>query len=60
MPKTVPTPVAAVLGIAPTVVDSVKRIPGKAVQIPVLAVSSALGALETARREYTDLAERGR
>jgi hypothetical protein len=57
--KTVPTPVAAALGIVPTVVDGVKSLPGKAVQIPVLAVSSALTALETARREYDDLAVRG-
>ncbi|MCU1596197.1 MAG: hypothetical protein JWO12_3589 [Frankiales bacterium] len=59
MPKNVPTPVAAAVGIVPTVVDSVRRLPGKAVQIPVLAISTALGALETARRDYTELAERG-
>lgn len=59
MPKNVPTPVAAALGIVPTVVDSVRRIPGRAVQLPVLAISTALGVLETARKDYTELAERG-
>ncbi len=59
MSKNVPTPVAAAIGIVPTVLDSARRIPGKVVQIPVLAISTALGALETARQEYTDLAERG-
>ncbi len=59
MPSPVPTPVAAALGLVPTVLDGVRRLPGKAVQIPVLAVSSALTALDTARREYDELAERG-
>lgn len=59
MSKSVPTPVAAVLGIVPTVVDSARKLPGKMVQIPVLAISTALTALETARQEYGDLAERG-
>jgi hypothetical protein len=59
VPKNVPSPVAAALGIVPAVVDSAKRLPGKAVQLPVLAVSTALTALETARREYDDLAGRG-
>lgn len=59
MPKNVPTPVAAALGLVPTALDSAKRLPGKAVQLPVLAVSSALTALESARREYDELADRG-
>lgn len=59
MPKTVPTPVAVALGIVPAVVDSARRLPGKAAQIPVMAVSTALTALETARREYDELACRG-
>lgn len=59
MSSTVPTPVAAALGLVPTVVDGVKSLPGKAVQLPVLAISSALTALETVRREYGDLAGRG-
>lgn len=59
MPKSVPTPVAAALGLVPTVLDSARRLPGKAVQLPVLAVSSALTAIESARREYDELAGRG-
>ncbi|MGZ6826483.1 MAG: hypothetical protein ACXVGH_06785 [Mycobacteriales bacterium] len=59
MSSPVPTPVAAALGLVPTVVDGVKSLPGKAVQLPVLAISSALTALETVRREYGDLAGRG-
>ena len=59
MPKPVPTPVAAAIGIVPAVVDAVRALPGKAVQLPVIAVSSALNTIETARKEYDDLAERG-
>jgi hypothetical protein len=58
-PKPLPTPVAAALGIVPTILDSARRLPGKAAQIPVLAVSTALTALETARKEYDELAGRG-
>jgi hypothetical protein len=58
-PKSVPTPLAAALGLLPTILDSARRIPGKAAQIPVLAVSTALTALETARKEYDELAGRG-
>ena len=59
MPKTVPTPVAVALGLVPAVVDSARRLPAKAAQLPVLAVSTALTALENARKEYEDLACRG-
>ena len=59
MAKPVPTPVAAALGLVPTVLDGVRRLPTKAVQLPVLAVSSALTALDSARREYDELAGRG-
>ena len=59
MPSPVPTPVAAALGIVPTVLDGVRRLPGKAVQLPLYAVSHALTTLGTARREYDALAERG-
>ena len=59
MPKSVPTPVAAALGLVPTVLDGARRLPGKAVQLPVLAVSSALTAIDSAKREYDELAGRG-
>ena len=59
MPSTVPTPIAAALGLVPTVLGGVRRLPSRAVQLPVLAVSSALSGVVAARREYVDLAERG-
>lgn len=59
MPSQVPTPVAAALGIFPTVLDGVRRLPARAVHLPVLALSSALTGLDLARREYDDLAARG-
>lgn len=59
MPPAVPTPVAAALGLVPTVARSVRRLPGKAVQLPVLVVSQALVTAESVRREYDELAERG-
>ncbi len=59
MPKTVPTPVSAALGLVPTVLDGVRRLPTKAVQLPVLALSSALTGMDLARREYDELSQRG-
>ncbi len=59
MPSPVPTPVAAAIGIVPAVVAHARRLPGKAVQLPVIAVSSALTAIDTVRQEYEDLADRG-
>ncbi len=59
MPTSLPTPVVAALGVVPTLLDGVRRLPGKAVQLPILAVSSALTGLDSARREYVVLAERG-
>jgi hypothetical protein len=59
MATAVPKNVAAVIGLVPTVLTGVRRLPGRAVQLPVMAVGTALTGLEAARREYTDLAERG-
>ena len=59
MPSTVPTPVAAVLGIVPSIFDGVRRLPGKAISLPIYAISSALTTFERSRREYDALAERG-
>lgn len=59
MPSPVPTPVAAAIGIVPAVVAHARRLPGKAVQLPVIAVSSVLTAIDTVRQEYEDLADRG-
>ncbi len=59
MASTLPSPLAAAIGIVPTVLDGVRRLPGRAVQVPVLAVSSALSTMDSLRREYDGLAERG-
>ena len=59
MPSPVPTPVAAVIGLVPTVFGGVRTLPVKAVRLPVVAVSSVLTGLDNARRGYDDLAERG-
>jgi hypothetical protein len=55
----VPKNVAAALGLVPTVLGGVRRLPGKAVQLPVMAVGTALTGLDAARREYDELADRG-
>lgn len=54
-----PTPVAAALGLVPTVLDGVRKLPAKAATLPVLGVSTALTALERARTGYDELADRG-
>jgi hypothetical protein len=55
----VPKNVAAAIGLVPTVLGGVRRRPAKAVQLPVMAVGSALAGVDAARREYDDLADRG-
>jgi hypothetical protein len=59
MATPVPKNVAAALGLVPTVLGGVRRLPTKAVQLPVIAVGTALSGLDAARREYDELAERG-
>ena len=59
MSSDVPTPVAAALGLLPTILGGVRALPTKAVQLPIFALSSALNGLDSARRGYDDLAERG-
>ena len=59
MPSSIPTPVAAAIGVVPTVLDGVRRLPGKAISLPVYALSGALSTLDRTRREYDNLAERG-
>ena len=59
MSSYVPTPVAAALGLVPTILGGVRALPTKAVQLPIFALSSALNGLDSARRGYDDLAERG-
>lgn len=59
MASPVPKNVAAALGLVPTVLGGVRRLPGKAVQLPVMAVGTALAGLDAAKKEYGDLADRG-
>ena len=59
MASPVPKPVSAAIGLVPTVLGGVRRLPSKAVQLPVIAVSSTLAGIEFAKREYGDLSERG-
>jgi hypothetical protein len=56
---TVTRPITAAIGILPTVVDGVRRLPMKAATLPVRALSGALTGIGTARREYVQLAQRG-
>jgi hypothetical protein len=59
MVSTLPTPVAAALGLVPTVLDGVRRLPGKAVALPIRVVGGGLNAVGHAHRTYESLAERG-
>ena len=59
MANPVPKNVAAVLGLVPAVLGGVRRLPAKAVQLPVIAIGSALSSIDVAKREYDGLAERG-
>ena len=59
MATPVPKNVAAAIGLVPTVLGGVRRLPAKAVQLPVMAVGTALTGLDAARREYDELAGRG-
>src|SRR5689334_11522080 len=59
MASPVPKPVSAALGLVPSVLHGVRRLPGKAVQLPVIAVSYSLAGLDKAKREYADLSNRG-
>ena len=59
MPKTVPTPLAAALGLVPTAIDTARRIPARVIQLPVLAISTALSRWAEAQQRYDELAERG-
>lgn len=59
MASPLPTPVAAAIGLLPAVLDQVRALPRKAVQLPVVAISNTLTTAAVVRREYVDLAERG-
>lgn len=59
MVATLPTPVAAALGVVPTVLHSVRQLPGKAIALPLHAVGAGVTGLGKARHAYGELADRG-
>ena len=59
MPSPVPTPVAAAIGLVPTLFGGVRRLPGRAVRLPVHAVGHVLTTVGSAKREYDALAADG-
>jgi len=54
-----PTPVRAALGLAANAVDAARTLPDRVVELPVLAVSTALQVSLRAQQRYTELALRG-
>ena len=59
MASPLPTPVAAALGLVPAALDGVKRLPARAVALPLQAVTHSLTTLGQVRQGYDDLALRG-
>ena len=58
MTGAIPKPLSAAIGLLPTVLATARRLPTRAVQLPILVLSSALTGLDVAKREYEELAER--
>jgi hypothetical protein len=54
-----PTPVRAALGLAANAVEAARTLPDRVVELPVLAVSTALQISLRAQQRYTELALRG-
>jgi hypothetical protein len=54
-----PTPLRAAIGLAATVVDEARRLPDRAIELPMLAVSTALQMSLRAQQKYVALAARG-
>jgi hypothetical protein len=54
-----PTPLRAALGIVATVLDGAKDFPDKAIELPMLAVSSALQLSLRAQQRYAALCAKG-
>jgi hypothetical protein len=55
----IPTPVRAALGLLANAVDAARTLPDRAVELPVLAVSTALQFSLRAQQRYAELALRG-
>jgi hypothetical protein len=58
MPQ-LPTPVRAAVGLVATALEEARRLPDKAIELPMLAVSTALQMSLRAQQRYTALAARG-
>lgn len=54
-----PSPLRAAVGLAVTVVDEARNLPDRAIELPMLAVSTALQASLRAQQRYARLAARG-
>jgi hypothetical protein len=54
-----PTPLRAALGVVATVLDNAKDFPDKAIELPMLAVSTALQLSLRAQQRYAALAAKG-
>jgi hypothetical protein len=54
-----PTPLRAALGLAVTVVDEARRLPDRAIELPMVAVSTALQMSLRAQQRYAALTARG-
>jgi hypothetical protein len=54
-----PTPLRAALGLAATVLDEARRLPDRAIELPMLAVSTALQMSLRAQQKYAALTARG-
>jgi hypothetical protein len=58
MPQ-LPTPLRAALGLVATALDEARTLPDKAIELPMLAVSTALQMSLRAQQRYAHLAARG-
>ncbi|MFN2519282.1 MAG: hypothetical protein ABR604_09645 [Jatrophihabitantaceae bacterium] len=58
MPQ-LPTPLRAALGLMATAVEEARRLPDRAVELPMLALSTALQMSLRAQQRYAHLAARG-
>ncbi|MBE7190337.1 hypothetical protein [Jatrophihabitans endophyticus] len=54
-----PAPLRAAVGLAATVADETRRLPDRAIELPMLAVSTALQASLRVQQRYARLAARG-
>ena len=54
-----PTPFRAAVGLVATVLDEARHLPDRAIELPMLAVSSALQVSVRAQQRYARLAARG-